>query len=44
MDMKVNLLLIDEEEWKNGKGFMKRLKDKWDAMYLTIKSASKQKL
>ena len=44
MDMKVNLLLIDEEEWKNGKGFMRRMKDRWDAMYPTLRSASKQKL
>ena len=44
MNMKVNPLLIDEEGWKNGKGFMKRMKDRWDAMYSTLKSAIKQKL
>ena len=44
MDMKVNLLLIDEEERKNGKEFMKKMKYRWDAMYPTLKSASKQKL
>ena len=37
-------MLIDEEERKNGKGFMKRMKDRWDAMYPTLQSASKQKL
>ena len=44
MDMKINLLLIEEEEQKNGKGFMKRMKDRWDAMYPTLKLANKQKL
>ena len=39
MDIKVNLLLIDEEERKNGKGSMKRIKDRWDAMCPTLKSA-----
>ena len=43
-DMKVNLLLIDEEKRTNGKGFMKRMKDRWVAKYPTLKSASKQKL
>ena len=43
MDMKVNLLLTDEEERKIRKGFTKRIKDRWDAMYPTIKSASKHK-
>ena len=44
MDMKVHLLLTDEEERKNVKGFMKRMEDRWNAMYPTLKSASKQKL
>ena len=44
MDMKVNLLLTDEEERKNRKGFMKTIKNRWDAMYTTLKSASKQTL
>ena len=44
INIKANLLLIDEEEQQNGKGFMKKMKDRWDAMYPAIKSATKQKL
>ena len=29
--MKMKLLLIDGEEWGKGRGFMKRIKERWDA-------------
>ena len=32
-EMKINLLKIEESERKRGRGFMKRMKDAWDAIY-----------
>ena len=32
-DMKISLLKIEESERKRGRGFMKRMKEAWDAIY-----------
>lgn len=44
MEMKVVLLMLDEEERARGRGFMKRVKDRWDVKYPEYESASWQKL
>ena len=36
--------MLDQEERANGRGFMKRVKERWDARYLEYQSASSQKL
>ena len=33
LEMKVNLIKIDRDERKNGRGFMKRMKEAWDKEY-----------
>ena len=43
-EMKITLLQIDEEERAKGRGFMKRVKEKWDMKYPEHQSASCQKL
>ena len=43
-DMKVRLCEIDIEERKKGKGFMRRMKSRWDAEFPDFSSASEQKL
>ena len=32
-DMKVDLIIIDQEERQKGRGFMKRIKERWDTKY-----------
>ena len=32
-EMKTSLILIDEEEWQNGREFMERIKERWDAKH-----------
>lgn len=44
VEMKVNLIMIDQEERAKGRGFMKRVKERWDAKYPEYQSASWQKL
>ena len=43
-EMKVVLVMLDQEERANGRGFMKRVKERWDAKYPEYQSASWQKL
>ena len=43
-EMKVDLIIMDEEERANGRGFMKRVKARWDKKYPEFKDASWQKL
>ena len=42
--MKIVLVILDQEEHANGRGFMKRVKDRWDIKYPEYQSASWQKL
>ena len=42
--MKIVLVMLDQEERANGRGFMKRVKERWDAKYREYQSASWQKL
>ena len=42
--MKIVLVTLDQEERAKGRGFMKRVKDRWDAKYPEYQSASWQKL
>ena len=42
--MKIVLLILDQEERANGRGFMKRVKDRWDIKYHGYRSASCQKM
>ena len=42
--MKINLVIIDEEERAKGRGFMKRGKERWDQQYPEYQHASWQKL
>ena len=44
LDMKVTLVTFDREERAKGRGFMKRVKTRWDAKYPEFESASWQKL
>ena len=43
-EMKIVLVTLDQEERAKGRGFMKRVKDRWDAKYPEYQSASWQKL
>ena len=43
-DMKINLVIMDEEERAKGRGFMKRVKERWDQKYPEYQQASWQKL
>ena len=43
-EMKIVLVMLDQEERANGRGFMKRVKERSDAKYPEYKSASWQKL
>jgi len=43
-EMKVTLIKIDEEERRKGRGFMKRVKARWDMKFPEYESASWQKL
>ena len=43
-DMKINLVIMDEEERVKGRGFMKRVKERWDQKYPEYQHASWQKL
>ena len=42
--MKIDLVTIDKEERARGKGFMKRVKERWDQKYPEYQQASWQKL
>ena len=39
-EMKIVLVTLDQEERAKGRGFMKRVKDRWDAKYSEYQSAS----
>ena len=43
-EMKINVLIIDQEERVKGGGFMKRVKESWDQKYLEYQQANWQKL
>ena len=43
-DMKVHLTVIDQEEWQKGRGFMGRVKERWDTKYPEYKRVSMQQL
>ena len=43
-EMKIVLMILDQEELAKGRGFMKRVKDRWDVKYPEYQSASWQKL
>ena len=43
-EMKIVLMILDREERTKGRGFMKRVKDRWDVKYPKYQSASWQKL
>ena len=43
-EMKLVLVTLDQEELAKGRGFMKRVKGRWDAKYPEYQSASWQKL
>ena len=42
--MKIVLVMRDEDERAKGRGFMKRVKDRWDTKYPERESANWQKL
>ena len=42
-EMKIVLVMLDEDERAKGRGFMKRVKDRWDMKYQEYKSATSQK-
>ena len=42
--MKVHLIVIDQEERQKGRGFMKRVKERWDTKYPEYKRVSMQQL
>ena len=42
--MEVHLIVMDQEEWKKGRGFMKRVKERWDTKYPEYKRVSMQQL
>ena len=42
--MKISLIIIDEEERHKGRGFMKRVKERWDVKLPEHATASMQKL
>ena len=43
-EMKIKLIMIDEEEHVKGRGFMKRVKERWKVEYPEYSEASWQKL
>ena len=43
-EMKILLVTLDEEERAKGRGFMKRIKERWDMKYPQYQAASWQKL
>ena len=43
-EIKIVLVILDEDKHTKGKGFMKRFKDRWDIKYPEFESASWQKL
>ena len=43
-EIKIVLVMLDQEERANGRGFMKRVKERWDAKYPEYQSVSWQKL
>ena len=43
-ETKIVLVMLDQEEPANGRGFMKRVKERWDAKYPEYQSANWQKL
>ena len=42
--MKISLIIIDEEGWYKGRGFMKRVKERWDAKHPEHATANMQNL
>ena len=44
MEMKIDLVTIDKEERATGRGFMKRVKKRWDQKYPEYQQASWQNL
>ena len=43
-EMKIDLVTVDKEKEARGRGFMKRVKEKWDQKYPECQQASWQKL
>ena len=43
-EMKINVVIMDKEERAKGRGFMKRVKERWDQKYPEYQQASWQKL
>ena len=43
-EMKIVLMILDQEECEKGRGFMKQVKDRWDVKYPEYQLASWQKL
>ena len=43
-DMKVPLIVMDQEEWQKGRGFIKTVKERWDTKYPEYKRISMQQL
>ena len=43
-EMKINLVVMDNEERSKGRGFMKRVKERWDQRYPEYSSANWRKL
>ena len=43
-EMKINLVTMDDEEREKGRGFIKRVKERWDQRYPEYSLASWQKL
>ena len=43
-EMKINLVMMDNDERSKGRGFMKRMKERWDQRYPEYSLASWQKL
>ena len=44
IEMKIALVMLDQEERANGRGFMKRVKERWDAKTLKTNQLVGQKL
>ena len=44
IEMKIKLIMIDKEECVKGRGFMKRVKERWEVEYPEYSEASWQKL
>ena len=43
-EMKIDVVIMDKEERTKGRGFLKRLKERWDQKYPEYQQASSQKL